>query len=140
MGPVMNILLAVIVMAVVLAQGAETPAYLDEPPVLGTVTPGSAAEKAGLRRGDRVLTVGRERGRHVGALREGDLSAGRPRLASDVRPRRTDRIRDGSARPAGQVRDGDIGVCRTQRRSSRALIKGDVAEKAGLKAGDVSSR
>jgi len=57
MGPVMNILLAVIVMAVVLAQGAEVPAYHDEPPVVGAVTPGSPAEKAGLRRGDRVLAV-----------------------------------------------------------------------------------
>src|ERR1700687_6146187 len=57
MGPVMNILLAVIVMAVVLAQGAEVPAYHDEPPVIGAVKPGSPAQKAGLLRGDRILTV-----------------------------------------------------------------------------------
>src|SRR5882672_1755775 len=57
MGPVMNIALAVIVMAVVLAQGAEVPAYHDAPPVIGSVKAGSPAEKAGLRRGDRVLAV-----------------------------------------------------------------------------------
>src|SRR5258707_910917 len=57
MGPVMNLLLAVIVMAVVLAQGATVPAYHDEPPVLGAVKAGSPAEKAGLLRGDRILTV-----------------------------------------------------------------------------------
>src|SRR6476620_8148320 len=57
MGPVMNILLAVVVMAVVLAQGAEVPAYHDQPPVIGSVKPDSPAQKAGLRRGDRVLTV-----------------------------------------------------------------------------------
>ena len=49
MGPLMNLLLAVIVMAVVLAQGAEVPAYHDAPPVIGSVKVGSPAEKAGLR-------------------------------------------------------------------------------------------
>src|SRR5215510_6590755 len=57
MGPVMNILLAVVVMAIVLAQGAEVPAYHDAPPVVGAVTAGSPGERAGLRRGDRILTV-----------------------------------------------------------------------------------
>src|SRR5262245_38229736 len=56
MGPVMNILLAVVVMAVVLAQGAEVPAYHDSPPVVGLVKPGSPAARAGLQRGDRILT------------------------------------------------------------------------------------
>src|SRR5258705_3480212 len=47
MGPLMNILLAVIVMAAVLAQGAEVPAWHDGPPIIGSVKPGSPAEKAG---------------------------------------------------------------------------------------------
>src|SRR5947207_15912818 len=42
---------------VVLGQGAEVPAYHDAPPVIGSIKTGSPAEKAGLRRGDRVLTV-----------------------------------------------------------------------------------
>ena len=49
MGPVMNILLAVVVMAVVLAQGAEVPVYQDQPPVVGAVAPGSPADLAGMR-------------------------------------------------------------------------------------------
>jgi regulator of sigma E protease len=32
MGPVMNLVLAVVVLAAVLVQGAEIPAYQDEPP------------------------------------------------------------------------------------------------------------
>src|SRR5918998_2575622 len=47
MGPAMNIILAVVVMAVVLAQGAEVPIYQDEAPVVGAVTPGSPAGRAG---------------------------------------------------------------------------------------------
>src|SRR3954463_9622121 len=35
MGPVMNLVLAVIVLAVVLAQGADVPAYQDQAPVIG---------------------------------------------------------------------------------------------------------
>ena len=45
MGPVMNILLAVVVLAIVLAQGAEVPAYEDQPPVVGAVKMKSAAER-----------------------------------------------------------------------------------------------
>ena len=51
-GPVMNILLAVVLLAVVLMQGAEVLAYLDQPAVVGVVQPGSPAEQAGIRPGD----------------------------------------------------------------------------------------
>ena len=37
MGPVMNILLAVVVLAIVLSQGAEVPAYDDQSPLIGAV-------------------------------------------------------------------------------------------------------
>src|SRR5678815_1680070 len=43
MGPLMNIVLAVAVLALVLAQGAHVAAYLDEPPVVGVVVKGSPA-------------------------------------------------------------------------------------------------
>ena len=55
-GPAMNILLAVIVLAVVLAQGTTVPAYRDEPPVIGSVVNGSPAQQVGLQRGDRIQT------------------------------------------------------------------------------------
>ena len=47
MGPVMNVVLAIVVMTFVLFQGAEMPAYEDEPPVVGSVVEGSAAESVG---------------------------------------------------------------------------------------------
>jgi regulator of sigma E protease len=62
MGPVMNIVLAVIVLAVVLAQGgAHVAAYRDEAPVVGVVERGSPAERSGLMPGDRILLVGSDR-------------------------------------------------------------------------------
>ena len=57
MGPVMNIVLAVVVLAIVLAQGAEMPAYLDQSPVVGAVGADSPAQRSGIRAGDRILTV-----------------------------------------------------------------------------------
>jgi regulator of sigma E protease len=57
MGPLMNLALAIIVMAVVLYQGALVPAFEQEAVVIGKFSEGSVAEKAGLKAGDRVVTV-----------------------------------------------------------------------------------
>src|SRR5258708_28117062 len=57
MGPVMNLLLAVIVMAVVLYQGAPRPAFERQPVVIGAFAEKSAAAQAGLELGDRIITV-----------------------------------------------------------------------------------
>ena len=55
MGPVMNILLALVLTALVLYQGVEKGAFDDQPPVVGVVTAGSVAEQAGIRPGDRIV-------------------------------------------------------------------------------------
>ena len=57
MGPVMNLALAVVVMALVLYQGAPVPAYDQEPPVVGSFVPDSVAQAAGVQIGDRVLAI-----------------------------------------------------------------------------------
>ena len=51
MGPVMNLALAVVLLAVVLMQGDQVPAFEDEPVVIGRVEADSPAERAGLRSG-----------------------------------------------------------------------------------------
>ena len=57
MGPVMNVVLAVVVMTFVLYQGAEIPAYESAPPVVGRVVEESAADRAGIQVGDRIVSV-----------------------------------------------------------------------------------
>ncbi len=54
----MNLLLALVLTAIVLYQGAEVPAYEDQPVVVGAVTEGSPAQKADIRPGDRIVAVG----------------------------------------------------------------------------------
>src|SRR5262249_50160091 len=57
MGPVMNILLAFVLTAIVLYQGVEKAAYEDEPPVVGVITAGSPASKADIKVGDKIIEV-----------------------------------------------------------------------------------
>src|SRR5689334_12859170 len=57
-GPVMNILLAVVLLAGILMQGADVLAYLDRPAVVGAVQEGSPAEKAGIKPGDTITKFG----------------------------------------------------------------------------------
>ena len=137
MGPLMNIVLAVVVMAVVLAQGAEVPAYHDQPPVIGSVKASSPAEAAGLRRGDRVLSVDDT---PVDTWDRFDVEVA-------TRPNREIALtflRDGQTRSAtlrtsseGRFQVGKIGVSPDSTPVVASLVKGDVAERAGLKPGDL---
>ncbi len=55
-GPAMNVLLAILLIAVVFMVGASIP-NLDVPPVIGAVVEGSAAAAAGVAAGDRIVAV-----------------------------------------------------------------------------------
>ena len=137
MGPVMNIVLAVVVMAVVLAQGAEVPIYQDQPPVVGAVTPGSPAAQAGIQRGDRIMSVA---GDQVETWDDLFLAVG-TRASRDValtllRDGRTQTV---TVRPVPETRFeiGNIGVLPDINPIVASVIAGEPAERAGLKAGDV---
>ncbi|MEJ2580097.1 MAG: RIP metalloprotease RseP [Acidobacteriota bacterium] len=59
-GPLTNIIAAVAFVALAFMIGVEVSAYLDEPPVVGWLDPGSGAEIAGIHEGDRVTAVAGE--------------------------------------------------------------------------------
>ncbi len=61
MGPVMNLVLAVVVMAVVLYQGAPAPLFVQQPPLVGTILDKSVMKSAGLQPGDLILSVDGDR-------------------------------------------------------------------------------
>ena len=56
-GPAMNILLAVALITGVNMVHYEHPVYLDQPAVIGWVMENSAAEKAGIQSGDRIVRI-----------------------------------------------------------------------------------
>ena len=137
MGPVMNIVLAVVVLAIVLAQGAEMPAYVDQPPVIGAVRQESPAQRAGIRAGDRILTVA---GDEISTWDEVEIAIGtRPNRAMTVTVDRDGKTLsfDLQSSAEGRWEMGAIGVAPLTRPVARALERGDPADKAGVKPGDV---
>jgi regulator of sigma E protease len=136
-GPVMNIILALVVMTFVLYQGASEPAYLSEPPKIGAIVPGSAAEKVGLKTGDLIVSVA---GRSVATWDQLDMA---------VVPRANRELelvieRDGNQRTIKVTPDartkyemGDLGVVPVVQAQLALINPGEQAEKAGLKAGDI---
>jgi regulator of sigma E protease len=138
-GPVMNLLLAVVVLAVVLYRGAEIPAYEDQPPVVGSVAAGSPAEKAGIARGDRLVSVA---GSRVDTWKDFLIAVG-------TRPNREIAIaflHDGVettrqvtpvTSPGSRFEIGEIGVFPDVHPRVPLVNKGAPGERAGIKPGDV---
>ncbi|MBN1940054.1 MAG: RIP metalloprotease RseP [Candidatus Aminicenantes bacterium] len=57
MGPVMNILLAVVIVAGINMVGVDAPEYQDQAPVIGWIEPGSPASKSDLLPDDLILAI-----------------------------------------------------------------------------------
>jgi regulator of sigma E protease len=137
MGPVMNMALAVVLLAIVLAQGADVPAYLDQLPVVGGVEKSSPAERAGFRPGDRVLTVS---GEEVKTWEDFDVAIWtRPGRAVAVTVVRNDREQALTVTPdrEGKFEVGRIGVFPQVHPRVQSVRRGEPADVAGLKTGDV---
>ena len=60
-GPIMNLVLAFVLLPVIYMVGVSVPAYLDKPALVGYVTRDEAAYKAGLHKGDVVEFVNGDR-------------------------------------------------------------------------------
>ena len=137
MGPVMNLLLAVVVMAVVLYQGAPRPAYERQPVVIGTFADGSQGLKAGLAIGDRIVTV------------DGVPIENWDRYSTEILPKAKREVSIGFVRngragqvmvvPVGQGKYelGDLGIQPIVHPEIVALSRGQPAAEAGLEVGDV---
>jgi regulator of sigma E protease len=136
MGPLMNIVLAVVVLAIVLAQGDRIAAYRDQPPVVGAVVAGSPAERVGVVRGDRILTVG---GDVVETWEDLLLAiATKPDRDVAITVQRDGQTRSLMIRPTaeGRYEVGNIGVL-PDTNPYVVVIKGDIADRAGFKDNDI---
>lgn len=137
MGPAMNILLAVVVMAGVLMRGAQIPAFQSKAPVVGAVVMGSPAEKAGIMPGDRIVSVA---GREVNTWEQFFLTIStRPNRETPIVLLRNGKEFTVTAIPQPQTRFelGDIGVLPDVHPHVQSILPNSPAERAGLMPGDV---
>ena len=137
MGPVMNIVLALIVMTFVLYQGALVPKVQDEPVVIGSFRPGSVAQAAGLQVGDRIVSLDGVRMETWDQFSMDILGkAGRTvTLIVD----RGGKAFEKQLVPAasGKFEVGDIGILPIMRPEFISVNNGEPAQAAGFKTGDV---
>ena len=140
MGPVMNLLLALVLTAIVLYQGAQVPVYIDQPAVVGAVAKDSPAAQSDIQVGDRIVSIN---GRPVDTWEQFFVA-----VASQAnREVALGLVRDGHQTTrkvtpkvdADQNRYdiGDIGVFPDMHPHVPSLVPGDPAERAGMKVGDV---
>jgi regulator of sigma E protease len=127
-GPLMNILTAIVVLAVVLSQGAS----VAEPPIVGRVLAGSPAEKADIREGDLIQSV------NGGDVEDWDqlfiAIAAKPDRDIALQVQRNGQTRDVRLRTTveGRYEYGDIGVLPRVYPVITRLEPGGVGEGAGL--------
>ena len=139
MGPVMNLLLAFFLAAVVLYQGAEVESYNDQPVVVGVVKTDSPAARADIHTGDRIVTVA---GHSVDTWEEFFVSIGtRANRPVDIGLHRGGVDLTKTVTPVAEDKSkfeiGDIGVLPNVHPHLAAVTEGEPGAKAGLKAGDV---
>jgi regulator of sigma E protease len=136
-GPVMNIILAVLIFALLFMVGIEVPNLSSIPSLVGEVAEGSSAAGAGIQRGDRIVAV---QGKPVSSWQD----VGFTFLTSPERPvqltlERAGRRFDATVTPARIPREelGDsAGIFPAVRPQVISVLEGSPAAAAGFKAGD----
>lgn len=137
MGSVMNIFLAIALMAVINMVGVNAPIYLEQAPVIGWIEPGSPAEAANMAIDDEIISID---GKPTETWNDVEIAVG-------TRPKRTLKIevkRDGSIVPVELTTEsrtrlafgyaGFMGKVWTQ---VNLVAANSPAEKAGLQPGDI---
>jgi len=136
-GPAMNVILAVVALAIVLSNGADIPRYQSEPPVIGVMEPDSVAAKAGLEVGDRLLSVNGEQTATWDQLMLAVLPKANRELRIEVE--RNGQRREVKIVPSsvGKYEAGSLGILPKIRPQVLEVHAGRPAEAAGFKRGDV---
>ena len=136
-GSIMNIVLAVVIVAFINGVGVPVPDYQDEKPVIGWIESGSPAERAGLRIDDEIVLIA---GREVGTWNDVHMAIG----SKPDRHVRLEVRRDGQVIPIDlrteSVTRYQMGYAGFQAKiltQIQMIFSNSPAEKAGLKPGDL---
>ena len=136
-GPAMNVFLAIIGMTIVLANGMDVEKYRTLPAVIGSVAENSAAARAGIQVGDRVVSINDRAVPTWDALEMAVLPKANAPLVIVVQ--RAGAPLTLTATPAAQTKweFGYLGVGPLTRAQVVSVFPNTPAERAGLKRGDV---
>ncbi|GAK57708.1 membrane-associated zinc metalloprotease [Candidatus Vecturithrix granuli] len=135
-GPLMNILLAIVLVSSVFYIGIQMPKYLEDPPVIGWLDEDSPAKDMGLEIDDLILSVG---GEPVHTWEQAMLyiaSAGDHALDIEVQRGNTIHTVTGTPEVIKQLGAGYIGIQPIMKPIVGGLQVGFPAEKAGLQVDD----
>jgi regulator of sigma E protease len=89
-GPIMNLILALVLVAIINMAGVSVPEYQDQAPVIGWIDPGSPAEKASLMEGDEILSIN---DKATATWNDVDMAVGtRPERTISLEVRRGDEV------------------------------------------------
>ena len=139
-GPIMNMILAVLLLTVVISRGVSEPTYGDAAPIVGAVGPDSPASKAGVKPGDRIVRID-----------DLDVQSWKE-LQQAIAPRANRDtelvvVRDGErlslqATPGAMSKYeiGTLGVAPPMRPQITVVNLGGPADRAGLQSGDVIAK
>ena len=137
MGPIMNLALALVVMALVFYQGAQEPLFQRQAVDVGSFAPNSVAQAAGLKTGDRILSVD---GKPVENWDQFSMAiVGKAKRQVTIGYLRDGRPGETLMVPAaqGKYEMGDIGVQPRIRPEIDEVFPGQPATQAGLRPRDV---
>jgi regulator of sigma E protease len=135
-GPFMNIALAIGLLTWVYMVHYEHPLFLDQQAVVGWVAPGSAAEKAGIQPGDKIIQIGSTKNPDWEYVLSKILIS--PHSAVQLVLQRGDQQLQKTVFPdaSGQDQLGDAGLVAQQPFTVTHLEPGMPADKAGIQIGD----
>jgi len=137
MGPVMNVALALLILAFINMVGVHVPEYQSQAPVIGWIEPGSPAQKADLVVGDEILSINDKK---TATWSDVELAVGtKPDRTINIKVKREDGVDYVDLLTESRTRfdmgyAGFFGRILTQ---VNAVTANSPAEKAGLKPGDV---
>ncbi len=137
MGPVMNIVLAVVLFAFINLVGVTVPEYQDQAPVIGWIEPGSPAEQSNLQIDDEILSINKKKTK---TWSEVELAVGtKPEKLITLEVKRGDKVLAVELMTEKKTRyemgyAGFFGKILTQ---VAVVLPGSPAENGGMEAGDV---
>jgi regulator of sigma E protease len=137
MGPVMNVLLAIVLVAAINMVGAPVPVYQSQTPVIGWIEPDSPAEKTDLQIDDEILSIDSQRTKTWSDV---EMAVGtKPKRTINLEVKRGEEIFNVDLLTEGKTihEMGYAGFFGKILTEIKMLVPDAPAEKAGLKPGDV---